>query len=90
MSTDVFYDVSQRTLDWARMGVLAVDMESAALYTIAAFHGKKALTINAISDYVPGVERPLNAEDLSPQEREATLGNAIKIALRTAAHYYQS
>lgn len=87
LSTDVFYDSSRRALDWARMGVLAVDMESAALYAIAAFHDRKALTINAISDYLPGIERPLGAEDLSPQEREATLGNAIKIALKTAVSY---
>lgn len=87
LSTEVFYDASGRTLDWAKMNVLAVDMESAALYAVAAFHNAHALTINGISDYVPGVQRPEGLADLTPEEREKSMDDVIKVALNTALLY---
>ena len=50
LSSDVFYNKAGRTLDWGAMGVLAIEMESAALYCNAAEAGKRALTICTISD----------------------------------------
>lgn len=42
LSSDVFYNKAGNTLDWGKMGVLAVEMESAALYCNAAEAGKRA------------------------------------------------
>ena len=50
LSSDVFYNKAGNTLDWGKMGVLAVEMESAALYCNAAEAGKRALAICTISD----------------------------------------
>ena len=75
-SVDVFYDdVEDVWKRWAKMGVLAVEMESAALYMNAARYGAKALTLLTISDnFVTG-------EKLSPQERETSFDEMIKVAL---------
>ena len=50
LSSDTFYDASNSTMKWAEMGVLAVEMEAAALYMTAAKLGKRALAICSISD----------------------------------------
>ena len=75
-SVDVFYDDSEDVWKkWAKMGVLAVEMESAALYMNAARYGAKALTLLTISDnFVTG-------EKLSPQDRETSFTDMIKVAL---------
>ncbi|MBQ2908723.1 MAG: purine-nucleoside phosphorylase, partial [Clostridia bacterium] len=49
-SSDMFYDDANSGMDWAKMGVLGVEMESAALYLNAARAGKKALCICTVSD----------------------------------------
>ena len=61
------------------MGVLAVEMEAAALYMNAARAGKKALVINTISDNL------VTGEKLAAQEREKGFGRMIELALNTAA-----
>ena len=61
-----------------RMGVLAVEMEAAALYANAAYLGKRALCICTISDHL------YKSEELSPEERQTGLNDMIKIALDTA------
>lgn len=84
LSTDVFYD---EEFDygptvcevWSKMGVLAVEMEAAALYMNAARAGKKALVINTISDNL------VTGEKLAAQEREKGFGRMIELALNTAA-----
>lgn len=59
LSSDVFYNKAGNTLDWGKMGVLAVEMESAALYCNAAEAGKRALAICTISDsLITGEELP--------------------------------
>ncbi len=78
LSSDVFYDASAATMKWAQMGVLAVEMEAAALYMTAAYHGKRALAICSISDSL------VTGEELSPEERQTTFTNMMKIALETA------
>ena len=77
-SSDNFYDASDSTLDWAKMGVLATEMESAALYCNAAFTHKRALALCSITDSL------VTHEQLPHEERRTTLVNMIRIALETA------
>ena len=75
-SVDVFYDDDPDVWKkWAKMGVLAVEMESAALYINAARYGARALTLLTISDnFVTG-------EKLTPEERETSFTDMIRVAL---------
>ncbi len=78
LSSDVFYDASGSTMKWAEMGVLAVEMESAALYMTAAKLGKRALAICSISDSI------VTGEALEADERQTSFTTMMKIALETA------
>ncbi len=73
--SDTFYNDSYSVADWRKLGVLAIEMESAALYLNAARTGKKALCICTISDC------PLTGESCSAEERQLTFDDMIKIAL---------
>lgn len=78
-SSDTFYDDANSLASWQKMGVLAIEMEAAALYMNAARAGKKALCICTISDC------PLaGGKECTALEREQTFNNMIKIALETA------
>ena len=77
-SSDNFYDASDSTLDWAKMGVLATEMESAALYCNAAYTHKRALALCSITDSL------VTHEQLPHEERRTTLVSMIQIALETA------
>ncbi len=79
LSSDTFYDASSSTMDWSKMGVLAVEMEAAALYMTAASLGKRALAICSISDSL------VTGEELSAEERQNTFTTMMEIALKTAA-----
>ena len=78
LSSDVFYADRNKNLDWGDMGVLAVEMESAALYCNAAKLGKRALAICTISDDL------LTGEGLSAADRQTTFDQMIVTALMTA------
>lgn len=78
LSSDVFYDAAGSTMKWADMGVLAVEMEAAALYMTAAYLGKRALAICSISDSI------VNGEALPAEDRQTTFTTMMKIALETA------
>ena len=78
LSSDTFYDASQSTLAWAKMGVLAVEMESAALYCTAAYTHKRALAICSISDSI------VTGEEMPPEQRQTLFTNMMKIALEVA------
>ena len=78
VSKDNFYDVGSRTLERGKMGVLAVEMEAAALYCVAASLGKRALALCSISDHL------LTGEELPPEERQTTFTTMMEIALETA------
>ena len=78
-SSDMFYTDDQSDMDWAKMGVLGVEMESAALYCNAARAGKKALCICTVTDYFPDMSQKLTAE-----ERQNSLTSMIKVALELA------
>ena len=75
LSSDVFYAETPQADKWIKMGVLAVEMEAAALYMNAARAGKRALTICTISDHV------ILGENTTPEEREKTFTGMMKVAL---------
>ena len=79
LSSDVFYNKAGGTLKWGEMGVLAVEMETAALYCNAAEAGKRALTICTISDSL------VTGEALPPADRQTGFTRMMEIALETAA-----
>jgi len=58
------------------MGMLALDMESAALYALAKQHGRRALTILSVSDVIPTGERA------SHETRQNAFGSVIKVVLQ--------
>ena len=78
-SSDSFYaarpELVSRMVDY---GVLAVEMEAAALYTLAAKHGARALAICTVSDHI------VTGEETTSQEREQTFGEMVEIALTAA------
>ena len=78
-SSDSFYaarpELTQRMVDY---GVLAVEMEASALYTLAAKYDRRALAICTVSDHV------VTGEETSSQEREQTFGPMVEIALTAA------
>ncbi len=76
-SSDTFYNDADSDMDWAKMGVLGVEMESAALYCNAARAGKKALCICTVSDPFLHPEEKLTAE-----ERQTSFNQMIEIALQ--------
>ena len=75
LSTDTFYNRAESTMAWEKMGVLAVEMECAALYMNAAAAGKKALCICTISDLV------FSGEQCTAEERQNSFVNMIDLAL---------
>ncbi|MGL5808528.1 MAG: purine-nucleoside phosphorylase [Nocardioides sp.] len=78
-SSDSFYSPRQDLIDaMAGYGVLAVEMEAAALYTLAAGHGARALAICTVSDHL------ITKEETTAAERERSFGPMIEIALRAA------
>lgn len=79
LSADTFYDDSNSLKSWQKMGVLAVEMESAGLYCNAARAGKNALCICTISDcpFVPG-------QECTAEERQQTFTKMMEIALEIA------
>lgn len=80
LSSDNFYTAPGcgRNDEWKRMGVLAVEMEAAALYANAAYAGKRALCICTISDHI---YRP---EALDAEKRQTSFAQMMEIALDTA------
>ena len=77
-SSDTFYDDGASSVAWGKMGVMAVEMEAAALYTNAARLGKNALAICTISDHI------LTGEATSAKERQNTFTEMMTLALETA------
>lgn len=76
LSSDVFYHDREDFNDrWRRMGVLAIEMEAAALYMNAARAGKKALCILTVSDHL------YKDVSLGAKERETGFNQMMEIAL---------
>lgn len=79
LTTDTFYhDDPAEWKRWAKFGVLAVEMETVGLYTLAAKHGINALTILTVSDSL------VTGEATSAAERQTTFTQMMNIALETA------
>lgn len=78
LSSDTFYSDSNLDVNWQKMGVLAVEMEAAALYMNAARTGKQALAICTISDSI------VTGESTSSEERQESFHDMMKIALEIA------
>ena len=86
LSTDSFYkfeddlpEAGRSTAAWQRMGILAVEMESAGLYLNAAHAGKHALAICTVSDHL------LTGEAMTADERQNGFSEMILLALDMAA-----
>ena len=76
LSTDKFYDdLPDEWKRWAQYGVLAIEMETTALYTLAARHGIQALTLLTVSDSL------ISGEVLSIEERESGFSRMVEVAL---------
>ncbi len=79
LSSDTFYNADDTVNEkWAKMGVLAVEMEAAALYMNAAYSKKNALTICTISDNI------MTGEALDADARQSSFTDMMEIALETA------
>ncbi len=76
-SADAFYnDRPELLMRMAEYGVVAVEMECSALYTLAAQHGRRALAICTVSDHI------VTGEETTAQERQETFGDMVDIALQ--------
>lgn len=79
LSSDAFYgETPEMIRRWSGMGLLAIEMEAAALYMNAAAAGKQALCICTVSDHL------LTEESLSSEERETSFTEMMHLALETA------
>lgn len=77
-SSDTFYDDNPESWkQWAKFGCLAVEMEAAGLYTLAAKYDVDALTILTVSDHF------ITKEVTTAEERQTTFTNMIEVALDT-------
>ena len=77
-SSDTFYDASGSSLKWVELGVMAIEMEAAALYCNAAYTKKRGLSICSISDNI------VTGEELSPEARQTGFADMMRVALETA------
>lgn len=79
-SSDTFYgDDNEDWKKWAKFGCLGVEMEAAALYTLAAKYGVNALALLTVSDHF------VTGEVTSAEERQTTFKAMMEVALDTIA-----
>ncbi|NEE04133.1 purine-nucleoside phosphorylase [Phytoactinopolyspora halotolerans] len=77
-STDAFYhDRPELRERLTQYGVLAIEMETSALYTLAAKFGARALSVNTVSDNL------VTGEALSSEERERSFADMVELTLAT-------
>lgn len=77
-TADMFYSDEEQNEKLAKYGVLAVEMEAAALYTLAAKFGRQALAVLTVSDHI------ITGEVTSSEERQTTFKDMMVIALEAA------
>lgn len=77
-STDVFYDDPTRWKSWSDRGVLAVEMETSVIYTLAKRHNIQALTLLAVSDNI------ITGAAMTAAERQNSGHEIMRLALKTA------
>jgi purine-nucleoside phosphorylase len=79
-TTDTFYNDDQETVQrLTDFGTLAAEMETAALYTLAAQFKRRALSILTVSDHL------VTGEQTTAEERQTTFNQMIEVALETVA-----
>ncbi|HEY4552456.1 MAG TPA: purine-nucleoside phosphorylase [Bacillaceae bacterium] len=77
-TADMFYNDHAEHEKWAKYGILAIEMETSALYTLAAKYGRKALSVLTVSDHI------LTGEETTAEERQSTFNDMIEVALDAA------
>lgn len=78
LTADIFYNDNSELEKWANHQILAIEMESAALYTLAAKFDRKALSVLTVSDHI------ITGEITTSQERQTTFNDMIEVALEAA------
>lgn len=78
LSSDIFYDENEAWRKWQKMGVLAIEMESAALYANAVHSGRKALTLLTVSDNI------IEKLETTAEERQKAFTNMMSVAFSLA------
>ena len=79
LSSDIFYGDDETANErWAKMGIMAIEMEGAALYMNAARLNKNALVICTVSNHI------ITGEETTAEERQNSFGEMITLALETA------
>ena len=80
LSSDTFYadNGAEANAAWAKMGVMAIEMEAAALYMNAARCGKQALAMCTVSDHI------ITGEATTAEERQTSFTQMMELALKTA------
>lgn len=77
LSSDTFYRDDESVSSWKKMGVMATEMEAAALYMNAARCGKRALAICTVSDHL------ITGEATNAEERQISFTDMMELALKT-------
>ncbi|MDQ0245433.1 purine-nucleoside phosphorylase [Bacillus fengqiuensis] len=77
-TADQFYNEDSQFEKLARYGVLAVEMETTALYTLASKFGRNALSVLTVSDHI------LTGEETTAEERQTTFNEMIEVALEAS------
>ena len=78
LTSDTFYHSSNDIYDLCRsLGILAVEMEAAALYRVAAEHRISALAVMTVSDHI------IKQEAMSPADRETKFKSMAEISLKS-------
>ncbi|MDQ0273921.1 purine-nucleoside phosphorylase [Cytobacillus purgationiresistens] len=77
-TADLFYNDNAEHEKWAQYQILAIEMETAALYTLAAKFSRKALSVLTVSDHI------LTGEETTSEERQTTFNEMIEVALEAA------
>ena len=77
-TADHFYNDNSDLEKWAKYQILAIEMETAALYTLAAKFNRQALSVLTISDHI------ITGEETTAEERQTTFNDMIEVALEAA------
>jgi purine-nucleoside phosphorylase len=77
-TADMFYNDNADLEKLAKYQILALEMETAALYTLAAKFGRRALSVLTVSDHI------LTGEETTAEERQVTFNDMIEVALEAA------
>jgi purine-nucleoside phosphorylase len=80
-TADQFYNDNADHKKWAQYGILAIEMETTALYTLAAKHSRRALSVLTVSDHI------VTGEETTSEERQTTFNEMIEVALEAAVQF---